>query len=67
MENHTPFHLPTFRYLILYLAVISTFSLFFVGYNQHSICTIQNNNIKKNKEVYSSIEQNIKSQIKIIR
>lgn len=60
-------HSVTFRYLILYLAVMTTITFFLVGYNQHSVCSTQRDNVNRTLEVYHSIEHSLQNQISLYK
>lgn len=56
-------HSATFRYLIIYLAFMTTISFFLVGYNQSSVCSTQRDNVDRTIQVYNSVEETIKNKI----
>lgn len=57
-------HSKTFRYLILYLGIMTTITFFLVGYNQSSVCSTQRDNVDRTLNLYHSIEHNIEDKIK---
>ena len=60
-------HSSTFRYLILYLAVMTTFTFLFVGYNQSSVCSTQRDNVDRTNKIYKSLEDSLESQINLFK
>lgn len=60
-------HSSTFRYLILYLAIMTTVTFFLVSYNQSSVCSTQRENATRTNEVYHSIEHAIRSQVDLYK
>jgi len=60
-------HSSTFRYLILYLAVMTTITFLLVGYNQNSVCSTQRDNVDRTVKIYQSLEDSLKSQINLFK
>lgn len=56
-------HSTTFRYLIFYLAIMTTVTFFLVGYNQSSVCSTQRDNVDRTLRIYHSIEHTIEDKI----
>jgi hypothetical protein len=60
-------HSSTFRYLILYLAIMTTVTFLLVGYNQSSVCSTQRDNVDRTIKVYDSLEDSIESQVNLFK
>jgi len=57
----------TLRFLIIYLAVMTTVTFAFVGYNQQTVCSTQKSNVKNNIAINNSIVDAINQQIVIYK
>jgi hypothetical protein len=60
-------HSSTFRYLIFYLALMTTITFVLVGYNQSTVCSTQRDNVERTIKVYNSLEDSINSQISLFK